>query len=65
MKGALTHDECLNGDQIDSVFSFGMNNAPRINMYRSWVFPDLYPNEPKPVLANWCNDDIAAYCGRI
>lgn len=52
-------------DVCDSLFSPGMNDAPRIRMYRSWVFPGLYPNEPQPVLSNWHPEDIAAYCGRI
>lgn len=32
-------------------------------MYESWVFPELRPEERQPVLPNWCNEDLAAYCG--
>jgi len=33
------------------------------DMYRAWTIPELYPDQRQPVLANWSNDDLAAYCG--
>lgn len=48
---------------IDSVFSSGFSNSPRVEMYRAWVHPDLYPNERQAVLKNWSDEDIEMYCG--
>ena len=36
---------------------------PRSDMYRAWVFPELFPNEMQPVLANWSDEDLEAFCG--
>jgi hypothetical protein len=33
------------------------------DMYRSWAAPDLYPDEPQPVVTNWHPEDQVAYCG--
>ena len=52
-------------DEIDSIFSGALSGAPRIEMYRSWVYPDLYPDEKPARLENWEVDDIIAYCGGV
>lgn len=33
------------------------------NMYEAWAFPDLHPEEPQPVLGNWHEEDLVAFCG--
>ncbi len=45
------------------VFDSVLNGMPGINMYRGWVFSDLYPDERQPVLTNWSAEEIWAYCG--
>ena len=35
----------------------------RQKMYQGWVFPDLYPFQPQPVLDNSHIEDLAAFCG--
>lgn len=44
---------------FDSLF----NDMSGIDMYRSWVIPGLYPDQPKPCLQNWSVEDLEMYCG--
>jgi len=53
------------GAFVGDVFHGALSSAPRIDMYRSWVFPDLYPNERQPVLKNWSAEDLWDYCGKV
>jgi len=48
---------------MNDVFTGVMASAPRADMYRAWVAPDLFPNERQPVLKNWPAEDLEAYCG--
>ncbi|WP_228798435.1 hypothetical protein [Nocardia cyriacigeorgica] len=34
-----------------------------LEMYRAWVMPELYPNQPQPRLENWSKEDLEMYCG--
>jgi hypothetical protein len=47
----------------EGIFSGALNGMPRIDMYRSWRYPEMYPDERQPVLSNWSPDDLEAYCG--
>lgn len=51
--------------QMDSVFSPGFSSAACADMYRGWVFPDIYPNQRQPVLSNWPAEDLEDFCGII
>ena len=51
------------GGFVSGIFDGALNGAARIDMYRSWVHPDLYPKERQPVLQNWSPEDLWAYCG--
>ena len=55
--------ESIDGGFATGVFDGSLNNMPGIDMYRAWVFPDLYPAERQPVLKNWDKDDLGAFCG--
>lgn len=46
-----------------TIFDTQFFDMPRLNMYKSWVFPELYPHEPEARLENWHADDLEAYCG--
>jgi hypothetical protein len=35
----------------------------RAEMYKAWVTPDLFPDQPQPVLKNWHMEDLIAYVG--
>lgn len=61
LQGKLTRE----GEIFDSVFSSAFSSAPHADMYRAWVFPDLYPDEPQPRLNNWPDEDLWMYCGII
>lgn len=58
-EGESSEDGAFVGD----IFHGALSSAPRIDMYRSWVWPDLYPNERPPVLKNWSDEDLEMYCG--
>lgn len=51
------------GGFATDLFSGALNSAARIDMYRSWLYPDLYPNERGAVLQNWSPEDKTMYCG--
>src|SRR5690606_7772504 len=51
------------GAFVADIFHGALSGAPRIDMYRSWVWPDLYPDERQPVLKNWSDDDLVFFCG--
>ncbi|WP_156161938.1 hypothetical protein [Nocardia vulneris] len=40
-----------------SVFDSEFNSMPGIDMYRSWVEPDMYPNEQPARVENWSTYD--------
>lgn len=46
---------------VDGVFSPGFSSAPRAKMYQAWVFPELHPDEPQPVLKNWPVEDLEMF----
>ncbi|GAB4588692.1 hypothetical protein [Nocardia sp. IFM 10818] len=48
---------------IRDIFEAEFNGTGGIEQYRSWVFPDLHPNEKPARLENWPNQDIEMYCG--
>lgn len=56
-------DSSEDGAFVGDIFHGAMSSAPRVEMYRSWVFPDLYPDERPAVLKNWSDDDLWDYCG--
>lgn len=47
---------------ITSIFDIGAVDQHQ-QMYKAWAAPDIYPNEPQPVLSNWHPEDLVAYCG--
>lgn len=55
--------EIPDGGFAMDLFSGALNSAARIDMYRSWTYPDLYPDERAAVLRNWTAEDKAMYCG--
>lgn len=44
---------------MDSLFN-GMAGS---EFYRSQVFPELYPHEPRMLIENWHPEDREMYCG--
>lgn len=32
-------------------------------MYKAWAAPDLFPDQPQPVLSNWHPEDLIATVG--
>jgi hypothetical protein len=44
---------------IDPVF----NGMGRSELYRSLIFPDLFPHEKPMLVNNWPLDDLQMYCG--
>lgn len=56
-------DGTEDGAFVGDIFHGALSSAPRVNMYRSWVFPDLYPNERPCQLGNWSDEDLWDYCG--
>lgn len=48
---------------MNNIFDGALNGGGRTTMYRSWVFPDVFPDERPPVLSNWHQEDLEAYCG--
>ncbi|MGY2061104.1 hypothetical protein ACW9HQ_40065, partial [Nocardia gipuzkoensis] len=52
------------GLRVTDVLDFGLNGAGAIEMYRGWVHPDIYRDQPPALLTNWSDDDIDMYCGR-
>lgn len=55
----ILDNEC---GMVTNIFDIGAVGV-RHDMYKAWVVPDLYPNEPQPVLKNWHPEDLAAFCG--
>jgi hypothetical protein len=49
---------------LNNIFDERFNGAAAIEMYRAWVFPDIYPEERQPVLKNWPKEDIDEFVGR-
>lgn len=45
---------------LDSTF----NGMGRSELYRSQLFPDLFPHERPMLLGNWSKEDIEMYCGK-
>lgn len=48
---------------LDSVFSPGFSSCVRSEMYRAWVYPEIYPEQPQPRLVNWHPEDLVMFCG--
>lgn len=48
---------------LDTVFSPAFSSSPRSAMYQAWVFPELHKEERQPVLRNWSDEDLEAFCG--
>jgi hypothetical protein len=48
---------------ILSLFDPWFNGMPRSELYRSEVFPGLFPHEKKMQLQNWPKDDLEMYVG--
>ncbi|WP_280429114.1 hypothetical protein [Nocardia brasiliensis] len=44
-------------DNAKNVFDSEFNSMPGIDMYRSWVEPDMYPNEQPARVENWSTYD--------
>lgn len=42
-----------------------LNGMPRSELYRSEVFPELFPHEKKMLIQNWSQQDREEYCGGI
>lgn len=53
-----------NDVSTQSLFDSTFNGAGRIEMYRRWMVPDLYPHELDPVLNNWSDEEKELYCGK-
>ena len=53
--------DVIDGGFAEDIFSGALNSAPRIDMYRSWVYPDMYEDEREAVLDNWSDDDLENY----
>ncbi|MDP7733681.1 hypothetical protein [Mycobacterium paragordonae] len=47
----------------DNVFDGSFNGAPRSEMYRAQVTPELFPHEKPMLVENWPAEDLEAYCG--
>ncbi|AEJ95082.1 hypothetical protein SEA_GRUUNAGA_55 [Mycobacterium phage Gruunaga] len=45
------------------LFDGGFNGAPRSEMYRAQVAPELFPNEKPMLIGNWPQDDLEMYVG--
>jgi hypothetical protein len=39
------------------------NGMGRSELYRSLLFPELFPHEPPMLLVNWSEQDLEEYCG--
>jgi len=46
---------------LDSLF----NGMAASEMYRSQIFPELFPNQPEMRLVNWPLDDLEMYVGGV
>lgn len=50
---------------MHGIFDPLFSSLPHSEMYRSWVYPDIDPEQRQPVLKNWHTEDLAAYCGGV
>lgn len=46
-----------------SIMDPTFNGMGASEMYRGWVFPELYPNQPQPRLENWSAEELELDCG--
>ena len=46
---------------MDSLF----NHMGRSELYRSLVFPELFPHEKPMLVENWPVEDQLMFCGRV
>ncbi len=46
-----------------NIMDAEFNGTPGAKMYRAEVFPELFPNEPRMRISNWCQDDLEMYVG--
>jgi hypothetical protein len=44
---------------MDGLF----NGMAASEFYRSQVFPELFPHEPRMLIENWSKEDRLMYCG--
>ncbi|MGW3992189.1 hypothetical protein ACWEF6_01755 [Amycolatopsis sp. NPDC004772] len=42
---------------------FEIDKLVRQDLYRSYVMPELYPDERPAMVGNWSAEDREAYCG--
>ncbi|MBM4592646.1 hypothetical protein GS454_04660 [Rhodococcus hoagii] len=50
---------------MNTIFDSTFSGMPGAEMYRAWTIPDLFPEQPQPVLSNWDPADLEMYCGGI
>lgn len=48
---------------MHNIFDGALNGGGRTTMYRSWVFPDVYPDERPAMTQNWSDEEKEAFCG--
>lgn len=46
-----------------SIFDAVLNGGGRMEMYRYWLVPDLFPHEKPALVENWSEEDREMYCG--
>ena len=46
-----------------TLFDQMFNGMPRSELYRSQVFPELFPHEKRMLIENWPAEDREMYCG--
>ncbi len=47
---------------MHNIMDSAYNHMGGSEMYRSTVFPDLFPHIKPMLLHNWCAEDIEMYC---
>lgn len=50
------------GTSVD-IFDGAFNGMGAVAMYRSWVIPESFPNQPQALLQNWSQEDLEMYVG--
>ena len=51
------------GEDNTQIMDVAYNRMPRSELYRSQVFPELFPHERGMRLDNWPDEDKEMYCG--
>jgi len=52
-----------NCDDTRNILDGTFNGMPRSELYRSQVFPDLFPHERPMMVNNWSVEDREMFCG--